>query len=90
MRAPGRRHQSVPLLERDQPTPVAFRNQKAGVCPWDYRYITTPEPGLARQTHSNTTSCADGCGGPVQYGFRGSTVWPSLCPSGICLLRWDG
>lgn len=46
--------------------------------------MTLPHQSLARQTNSNTTSCADGRGGPVQYGFRGSTVWPSLHPSGIC------
>lgn len=46
--------------------------------------ITLAHQSPARQTHSNTTSCADGRGGPVHFGFRGSTVWPSLRPSGVC------
>lgn len=76
---PCRRHQSVPPLGGTDPSGL---QKSEGLClplglhyhtrAWSDRHPVTPPPVQMA------------AGGPVQFGFRGSTVWPSLRPSGIC------
>lgn len=77
--APCRRLQSVPPLGGTDPGGL---QKSEGLClplglhyhtrAWSDRHTVTPPP------------VPMAAGGLVQFGFRGSTVWPSLRPSGIC------